>query len=286
MAHVKREKEVKEKYTKELFVSEIFAALLAIVFVFPILMIINFSFKTKAELYMDPPLSLPSEFRFDNFKNAVVKLHLDTAFLNSLFYTAVSVLVMALLCTITAWAIARGKKKFFRFALVYFVIGILVPAQALMLPIYQIWNFFGLINTRLGLILLYIATGMSFGIFLQTNFMSTVPVELEEAARIDGCNVYQTFFVIVLPLVRSSFATMVIIQAFNIWNDFMLTSLMVSRENLRTVTLALKLLFSDFAKDYSTAMAGIILSSIPIIILFLCMQKQFIKGMTVGAVKG
>ena len=79
---------------------------------------------------------------------------------------------------------------------------------------------------------------------------------------------------------------MVIIQAFNIWNDFMLTSLMVSRENLRTVTLALKLLFSDFAKDYSTAMAGIILSSIPIIILFLCMQKQFIKGMTVGAVKG
>lgn len=286
MTQVKKEKKVKEKYTKELLIFEVFAALLAAVFVFPILMIINFSFKTKQELYMDSPLSFPGAFRFDNFENAVVKLHLDTAFMNSLFYTVVSVLVMALLCTITAWAIARGKKKFFRFALVYFVIGILVPAQALMLPIYQIWNFLGLINTRLGLILLYIATGMSFGIFLQTNFMSTVPVELEEAARIDGCNVYQTFFVIVLPLVRSSFATMVIIQAFNIWNDFMLTSLMVSRENLRTVTLALKLLFSDFAKDYSTAMAGIILSSIPIIILFLCMQKQFIKGMTVGAVKG
>ena len=286
MAQTKKEKKVREKYSKELLIFEIFAALLAAVFVFPILMIINFSFKTKPELYMDPPLSLPSAFRLDNFQNAVVKLHLDTAFLNSLFYTIVSVVVMALLCTITAWAIARGKKRFFRFALVYFVIGILVPAQALMLPIYQIWNSFGLINTRLGLILLYIATGMSFGIFLQTNFMSTVPVELEEAARIDGCNVYRTFFVIVLPLVRSSFATMVIIQAFNIWNDFMLTSLMVSRENLRTVTLALKLLFSDFAKDYSTAMAGIILSSIPIIILFLCMQKQFIKGMTVGAVKG
>ena len=286
MARAKKEKEVKEKYTKELFIFEVVSIVLAAIFVFPILMIVNFSFKTKSELYMDPPLSLPSAFRLDNFKNAVVKLHLDTAFLNSMFYTVVSVLVMALLCTITAWAIARGKKKFFRFALVYFVIGILVPAQALMLPIYQIWNFFGLINTRLGLILLYIATGMSFGIFLQTNFMSTVPVELEEAARIDGCNVYQTFFVIVLPLVRSSFATMIIIQAFNIWNDFMLTSLMVSRENLRTVTLALKLLFSDFAKDYSTAMAGIILSSIPIVILFLCMQKQFIKGMTVGAVKG
>ncbi|MCI6431498.1 MAG: carbohydrate ABC transporter permease [Lachnospiraceae bacterium] len=281
-----RKKRIKEKYTKDLIGMQILATVLAILFAFPILMIINFSFKTKAELYMDPPLSLPSAFRIDNFINAIEKLHLNTAFFNSFFYTIISVGIMALICTITAWAIARGKNKFFRFSLVYFIIGILVPAQALMLPIYQIWNYFGMINTRVGLILLYIATGMSFGIFLQTNFMSTVPVELEEAARIDGCNVYQTFFKVVLPLVRSSMATMIIIQTFNIWNEFMLTNLMVSRENLRTVTLALKLLFSDFAKDYATAMAGIILSSIPIVILFICLQKQFIKGMTVGAVKG
>lgn len=283
---VHKEKKIREKYTKEMLGMQVIATALAIIFAFPILMIINFSFKTKAELYMDDPLSLPSAFRLDNFVNAIEKLHLNTAFLNSLFYTIISVGIMALICTITAWAIARGKSKFFRFSLVYFIIGILVPAQALMLPIYQIWNIFGMINTRVGLILLYIATGMSFGIFLQTNFMSTVPVELEEAARIDGCNVYQTFFKVVLPLVRSSMATMIIIQTFNIWNEFMLTNLMVSRENLRTVTLALKLLFSDFAKDYSTAMAGIILSSIPIIVLFICLQKQFIKGMTVGAVKG
>ena len=283
---VHKEKKIREKYTKEMLGMQVIATALAIIFAFPILMIINFSFKTKAELYMDDPLSLPSAFRLDNFVNAIEKLHLNTAFLNSLFYTIISVGIMALICTITAWAIARGKSKFFRFSLVYFIIGILVPAQALMLPIYQIWNLFGMINTRVGLILLYIATGMSFGIFLQTNFMSTVPVELEEAARIDGCNVYQTFFKVVLPLVRSSMATMIIIQTFNIWNEFMLTNLMVSRENLRTVTLALKLLFSDFAKDYSTAMAGIILSSIPIIVLFICLQKQFIKGMTVGAVKG
>lgn len=281
--HVKTEK---EKYTKETFTVQIIVTLLAFFFAFPIFMIINFSFKTKAELYMDSPLALPEAFRLDNFVNAIEKLHLGTAFLNSLFYTAISVVVMALLSTITAWAIARGTRKIFKISLVYFIIGILVPSQALMLPIYQIWNFFGLINTRTGLILLYISTGMSFGIFLQTNFMSTVPVELEEAARIDGCNVYQTFFKVVLPLMRSSMATMIIVQAFSIWNDFMLTSLMVSRENLRTVILALKLLFSDYAKDYATAMAGIILSAIPIVILFLSMQSQFIKGMTVGAVKG
>lgn len=281
--HAKAEK---EKYTKKTFAVQILATLLALFFAFPIFMIVNFAFKTKAELYMDSPLALPEKFQLENFLNAVEKLHLGTAFLNTLLYTTVSVVVMALLSTITAWAIARGTSKIFKISFLYFIIGILVPSQALMLPIYQIWNSFGLINTRIGLILLYISTGMSFGIFLQTNFMSTIPVELEEAARIDGCNVYQTFFKVVLPLMRSSMATLIIVQAFSIWNEFMLTSLMLSRENLRTVTLALKLLFSDFAKDYSTAMAGIILSAIPIIILFLSMQSQFIKGMTVGAVKG
>lgn len=277
---------IRKKFRIQKVLLQLLATAIGILFLFPILMIVNFAFKTKKELYLDNPLSLPGDPTFDNFINAISKLHLDTAFLNSLFYTAVSVLIMALLCTMTAWAIARGKNRFFQFALVYFVIGILVPSQALMLPIYQIWNGLGMVNSRVGIILLYISTGMSFGIFLQTNFMSTIPVELEEAARIDGCSVYRTFFSIVLPLGKASMATLIIVQSFTIWNDFLLTSLMVSRENLRTVTLALKLLFSEQAKDYSTAMAGILLSAIPVIIVFLCLQKQFIKGMTVGAVKG
>ncbi len=277
---------IRKKFRIQKVLLQLLATTIGVLFLFPILMIVNFAFKTKKELYLDNPLSLPGDPTFDNFINAISKLHLDTAFLNSLFYTAVSVLIMALLCTMTAWAIARGKNRFFQFALVYFVIGILVPSQALMLPIYQIWNGLGMVNSRVGIILLYISTGMSFGIFLQTNFMSTIPVELEEAARIDGCSVYRTFFSIVLPLGKASMATLIIVQSFTIWNDFLLTSLMVSRENLRTVTLALKLLFSEQAKDYSTAMAGILLSAIPVIIVFLCLQKQFIKGMTVGAVKG
>lgn len=277
---------IRKKFRIQKVLLQLLATAIGVLFLFPILMIVNFAFKTKKELYLDNPLSLPGDPTFDNFINAISKLHLDTAFLNSLFYTAVSVLIMALLCTMTAWAIARGKNRFFQFALVYFVIGILVPSQALMLPIYQIWNGLGMVNSRVGIILLYISTGMSFGIFLQSNFMSTIPVELEEAARIDGCSVYRTFFSIVLPLGKASMATLIIVQSFTIWNDFLLTSLMVSRENLRTVTLALKLLFSEQAKDYSTAMAGILLSAIPVIIVFLCLQKQFIKGMTVGAVKG
>ncbi len=279
-------KKEKVAMTRENVIAQVIGTVVCVLFLFPILMIINFSFKTKKELYLGSPLSLPAAFNLENYANAVNKLNLGTAFLNSFLYTAVSVVIMALLCTVTAWAIARGRSKLFRGLLVYFVIGYLVPSQALMMPIYRIWNSMGMTNSRVGLILLYISTGMSFGIFMQTNFMSTIPVELEEAARIDGCNVYQTFYKIVLPLVRPSFATIIVVQSFSIWNDFLLTSLMISREKLRTVTLALKLLFSQNDKDYATAMAGIILSAIPIIIVFLAMQKQLIKGMTAGAVKG
>lgn len=281
----KRKKE-KIVMTRENVIAQVIGTVVGILFLFPILMIINFSFKTKKELYLGSPLALPASLNFENYANAIKKLNLGTAFLNSFFYTAVSVVIMALLCTVTAWAIARGKSKLFRGLLIYFIIGYLVPSQALMMPIYRIWNSMGMTNSRIGIILLYISTGMSFGIFMQTNFMSTIPVELEEAARIDGCNVYQTFYKIVLPLVRPSFATIIVVQSFSIWNDFLLTSLMISREKLRTVTLALKLLFSQNDKDYATAMAGIILSAIPIVIVFLSMQKQLIKGMTAGAVKG
>ncbi|MDL2206003.1 carbohydrate ABC transporter permease [Eubacteriales bacterium OttesenSCG-928-N13] len=274
------------RYTWSTFGLQLLGLAVSFFFLFPFLMIINNSFKSQRELLMNPPLSMPSSFGFTNYVNAWKKLNLGVAFSNSLFYTVVAVVLIALLCTITAWAIARGKGKLFRASRVYFLIGILIPSQALCLPIYILWNSFGLINTNFGLIALYISTGLSFGIFLQTNFMSTVPVDIEEAAQIDGCSVYRTFFSIVLPLLRAPMSTLIIVQSFSIWNDYMLTNLMIQSTPRRTVTLALKTLFSSTANDYATAMAAIILAATPIIILFVALQKQFVKGMTMGAVKG
>lgn len=274
------------KYTLYTLGLQVLAAVVVLFFVFPILIIINNSFKTKQELFLQPPLSMPMSFNLDNFSLAWKKLELGSAFLNSFIYTLISVSVIALLCTVTAWAIARGKTRMFRAAHVYFLIGILIPAQALCLPIYLLWNSMGLINTRFGLHLLYISTGLSFGIFLQTNFMKTVPLDIEEASLIDGCSVYRTFFSIVMPLLKAPIATLIIVQSFSIWNDYMLTNLVVQGKNMRTVILAMRTLFSTTENDYSTAMAAIIMSATPIIVLFVLLQKQFIKGMTVGAVKG
>ena len=286
-----RKKEPEEQITeqprtKATVAVQIIMTFAAILFIAPILIIINYSFKTKKELYLNSPLSLPGSLNFQNYINAYKKLDLATTFTNTFFYTAVSVVILALLCGTTAWAIARCKKKFFKFCYIYFVIGLLIPYQALFLPIYTIGYKMHLTNTRFGIIFMYIATGVSFGVFLLTSFMSTVPLELEEAARIDGCSVFRTYFSIVLPLLKPAMATLIIMQAFQIWNDYLLASLYVSKKQLKTLTVAIQSLFSAQSSDYTTAMAAIVISVLPIAILFLSLQKYFIKGMTVGAVKG
>ena len=281
-----QEEKIRQPYTKTTAVVQVLMTMLAALFLAPLFIIVNYSFKTKKELYINSPLSLPQSFQLDNYVKAIDKLNMGTTYINTFIYTAVSVFVLAMLCGITAWAIARCKHRFFKFCYIYFIVGILIPYQALFLPIYTIGFKMHLTNTRFGIIFMYVATGISFGVFLMNSFMSTVPVELEEAARIDGCSVFKTYFSIVLPLLKPAMATLIIMQAFQIWNDYLLASLYVSKKQLKTLTVAIQSLFSAQTSDYTTAMAAIVLSVLPIAVLFMCLQKYFIKGMTVGAVKG
>lgn len=267
-------------------VVQVLMTIVALIYLFPLFVIVNYSFKTKKELYLESPLALPKSFNLDNYIQAYKKLDMQVTFVNTVFYTAVSVFILAVLCGVTAWAIARCKRRFFKFCYVYFIVGILIPYQALFLPIYIIGYRLNLTNTRYGIIFMYVATGISFGVFLMTSFMNTVPIELEESARIDGCSVYRTYFSIVLPLLKPAMATLVIMQAFQIWNDYLLASLYVSRNQLKTLTVSISSLFSAQSSDYTTAMAAIVISVLPIAVLFMSLQKYFIKGMTVGAVKG
>lgn len=282
----KKEENSVQPYTKKTFLVQIAMTIAAIIFLAPVFIIINYSFKTKKELYLNSPLSLPNNIQFDNYKKAFDKLNLATTFTNTLLYTIISVLLLAFLCGATAWAIARCKSKFFKFCYIYFIIGILIPYQALFLPIYMIGYNMNMTNTRYGIIFMYVATGISFGVFLMNSFMSTVPIELEEAARIDGCSVYRTYFMVVMPLLKPAMATLLIMQSFQIWNDYLLASLYVSKKQMKTLTVAIQSLFSAQSSDYTTAMAAIVISVLPIAILFISLQKYFIKGMTVGAVKG
>jgi len=276
----------KKRFTPALWATQFVMLGMSVLFLAPLMIILNYSFKTKKELYVGNPLALPQSLNLTNYENAYKKLNLEVTFFNTAIYTVVSVLILALLCGAAAWAIARNKGKFFQFAYLYFIVGILIPAQALFLPIYIVGYSTGMVNTRIGVILMYVATNISFGVFLMTSFMSTVPVELEEAARIDGCSIYRTYFTIVFPLLKPAMATLIIMQSFQIWNDYLMSSLFVSTNRLKTLTVAIQSLFSAQSSDYSTAFAAIVISVLPITILFVSLQKYFIKGMTVGAVKG
>ena len=258
----------------------------AAIVAFPILEVVNLSLKTKRELYVGDPLALPQRLAWENYTAAFERLKLGTAFRNTFVYTVLSVLAIAILASAAAWAIARNKGRLFRFSYMYFVVGILIPYQAFFIPIFVMGYTFHLINTVHGIIFMYIAVGMSFSVFLMTSFMTQVPIELEESARIDGCSVYGIFFKIVLPLLKPALATLVILQAFGTWNDYLMASLFVSDTKLKTMTVFLRYLFSTTSQDYTTAMAAIVILFVPIMALFAALQKYFIKGMTVGAVKG
>ena len=276
----------KRKYTFGTFVMQVIVFISSLFFITPLFIIFNYSFKSRRELFLSNPLALPESPNWDNYEYASERLDLSTTLTNTFIYTAVSVLILALVCGAAAWAIVRSKGKFYKIAYYYFIVGILIPAQALFLPIFIIGFRFGLVNTRFGVIFMYVATNISFGIFLMTSFMSTVPIEIEEAARIDGCSVYRTYFSIVLPLLKPAIAALVIMQSFQIWNDFLMASLFASNYRLRNMMLALQGLFSQQTTDYTTAFAAIVMSVLPVIVLFVALQKYFVKGMAVGAVKG
>jgi raffinose/stachyose/melibiose transport system permease protein len=264
----------------------VFMAVVAAAVLLPVFTVVNFSLKTKKELYVDNPLTLPHAVYLDNYENALDRLKVGTTFVNTFLYTALSVFFLALLSGAAAWAIARNRGRFFRFTYLYFLLGILIPFQALFLPIYIVGNALHLTNTFYGIIVMYVATGLSFSIFLMTSFMSQVPVELEEAAQMDGASIYRTYARIVVPLLTPAIATLVILQAFAIWNDYLLASLFVSSSSLKTLNVLFQQLFSTTSSNYSTAMAGVMISVVPISILFVALQRYFIKGLAAGAVKG
>ena len=267
-------------------VLQIFMLVIAAAVLLPVFTVVNFSFKTKKELYVDSPLALPHELSFANYENALDRLHVGTTFVNTFLYTAISVLFLALLSSAAAWAIARNRGRFFRWSYLYLLLGILIPAPTLFLPIYIVGSSLHLTNTFHGVILMYVATGLSFSVFLMTSFMTQVPVELEEAAQMDGASIYRIYFRVVMPLLRPAIATMVMLQAFAIWNDYILANLFVSSSSLKTLNVLFQQLFSTTSQNYTTAMAGVTISAVPISILYVALQRYFIKGLAAGAIKG
>lgn len=277
-------------YNYKLGILEILGWLLLIIYMIPFyLMLIN-SFKTRREIFSDT-IGFPSEWSFSNFTTAIERMDMGSAFINSLIITALSIILIVMFSSMAAWVLARTKTKTSKIIFYLFVSAMIVPFQSVMLPLVKWMGLmridsinFSMLGTHYGLIFMYIGFGSSMSIFLYHGFINNIPLEVEEAAIIDGCNKWQLYSKIVLPLLKPITVTVMVLNGIWIWNDFLLPFLTINGK-VNTIPLAMNNFFGAFSKQWELAMAALILAIIPIIIFYFFVQKYIIKGIVQGSIK-
>lgn len=261
--------------------------ILAVIFIFPILLVLLNSFKSK--LYIsNEPFSLPTGDMFvgiDNYIGGIQKTGFISAFGYSVFITVCSVAVIILCTSMAAWYITRVKNKFTSALYFVFVFAMIVPFQMVMFTMVKVANMLYLDNP-VGIIILYLGFGAGQAVFMFCGFVKAIPLEIEEAAMIDGCTPVQTFFRIVLPMLKPTAITIAILEAMWIWNDYLLPYLVIGTD-YKTIPIAVQYLRGGYGSiDMGAMMAVLVLAILPIIIFYLLCQKHIIRGVAAGAVKG
>ena len=253
----------------------------------PIFLVVMNSFKGKLYLSAEP-FAFPNAESFvglDNYINGVEKIGFFQAFGVSLFITICSVAVIILCTSMCAWFIVRIKAWYTKVLYLLCAFSMIVPFQMVMYPMSQVANMLG-IDNMFGIVILYLGFGAGLSVFMFTGFIKSVPLEIEEAAMIDGCGSMRTFFLIVFPILRPTAITVAILNAMWIWNDCLLPTLVLPKEQ-QTIPMAIQFLRGGYgAIDMAAMMAMLVLAIIPIIVFYLACQKYIIKGVVAGAVKG
>ncbi len=261
---------------------------ISILYVYPIVLVMINSFKQK--VYISKfPFKIPTGKMFvgiENYIRGIEKTGLIQAFGWSVFITVFGVAVIILCCSMCAWYISRVNTAVTKLIYVLCLFAMVVPFQMEMYTLSKIANMLKL-NTPWGLVIIYLGFGAGLSVFMFTGFMKSIPLEIEEAAMIDGCTPIQTFFKIVLPITKPTCVTVTILQAMWIWNDYLLPSLVLDTKEYKTIPIAVQYLKGGYgAVDMGAMMGALVLSIIPIVIFYLCCQKYIIEGVVAGAVKG
>ena len=259
--------------------------LLAVFSILPILLLLLSSVKTTTEIQANP-FGLPAEMRFSNYVEAWVLGNFTTTTTNTLILTTGTILLVVVIAGLAAFALAR-----FRFAganalSFYLLVGTSVPALLFMVPLYFMWARLGLVNNLFGLIIIYAALYSPFATYLLRSFLVSIPMDYEEAARIDGANDLQVLLSVILPLAWPGFLTVVLVVGLSVWNEFLFAVTFLQRPELRPISSSLQAFQARFSRDLGLTSAASVIMMIPIIILFLSLQRQFIAGLSRGGLKG
>jgi raffinose/stachyose/melibiose transport system permease protein len=261
-----------------------------LIYLFPAYIVLVNSFKNRAELY-ENILAFPGTFSFRYYGSAMDRMNFLSALVNSFVVTVVSIFFIVMLSAMCAWMLVRRNDRLSKLIFMIFVTTMLIPFQTLMMPLMQVMggirDHIGIpmIDTLWALIYMNIGFGTSMAVFLFHGFIKSVPLSLEEAATIDGCSCWGVFWRIVFPMLKPVTVTVMVLDVIWIWNDYLLPSLVLTSKANRTIPLSTASFFGEFTIQWNMAMAGLMLTIIPVIVFYLFSQKYIIKGVAAGAVK-
>ena len=261
--------------------------LISAAFIFPVFIVLMNSFKNNLYISSEP-FTFPTAESFASLRNyteGLAKTGFFSAFITSLFVTVLSVGAIVIFTSMTAWYITRVKNRFTKFSYYAFVFSMVVPFQMVMFTTVKTANLLSLDNPW-GLIIIYLGFGSGLSVFMFSGFVKSIPIEIEEAAMIDGCGPIRTYFLVVFPLMKPTTITVAILNAMWIWNDYLLPYLVIGSD-YKTIPIAIQYLRGGYGSiDMGAMMAMLVLSILPIVVFYLLCQKHIIKGVVAGAVKG
>ena len=261
--------------------------IVAIIFASPLYISFIFSMKTQSDMGTRSPLALPESLYLGNYIDVITRNKaFQIGLVNSVLTTIPIVILLTVLCSMAAYVLARNNKKVHSIIYYIFLAGILIPFQCIMFPTYVNLKSIGLMNTLIGFVIVRTGFQIAICILILTNFIKTVPLEVEEAANIDGASHFQTFWQVVFPLMKPINVTMIILNTLFAWNDFYVSLTILQQNAKRTLPLAQFVYISEAGVDINTAFAFFTLCMLPVLILYLFAQKYIVSGIMSGAVKG
>ncbi len=256
----------------------------AAVVLYPFLVALLSSLKPLGEIYSSP-FGLPQRVQFGNYAQAWRQATFAVYFRNSVIVTGAAVTLLLFLASMAAYVLARYRFRGGVFISLLFLAGLTLPQRLAIVPLFVLMRDLHLLDSLVGLVLVYTAGGLPFAIFLMTSFFRTIPSEIEDAARIDGCTPFQAYWRVMVPLIRPALATVGIFNFVSVWNDFFFPLIFIRSAGLRTIPLGLSLFFGEYSIQWHLLFAALMIAMVPTIVVFLLFSRQFIQGVMAGALR-
>ena len=260
--------------------------LVAVIQIFPLVWLVDFSLASSTEMFTSGLLIIPEKIQWGNYVKAFVDGHFLLYLKNSILINGLAVLLVLLVSIMAAFACRRMQWKLSGLVKTLLLMGMMIPIHATLLPNYKIYSRLGLTDTIWALLIPYVAFSLPQGLFLMTSFMESIPVELEEAAVMDGCGIYRILFQIITPMLKSSIATVSIMTFLNNWNEFMMASTYLSSPTWKTLPFSVLEFTGQYSSNYAVQFAVMALTAAPAVIVYILLNKHITKGVAMGAVKG